>query len=46
MKQSSKFELDYAAIVDTKEELIEMISKKLSMSKDAENVIATIIAVS
>ena len=46
MEQPSELESTYAAIVETKEELFEMISKKLSMSKDSEHTMATIVAVS
>ena len=34
MEQPYELESTYAAIVETKEELFEMISKKLSKSKD------------
>ncbi|KFM18879.1 hypothetical protein AAA799P11_00910 [Marine Group I thaumarchaeote SCGC AAA799-P11] len=46
MTQTNELESTYAAIVETKEELLKMISKKLSMSKDSEYTVATIVAVS
>ena len=46
MEQTSELESTYAAIVETKEELFEMISKKLSMSKNSEYTVATVVAVS
>ena len=46
MEQPYELESTYAAIVETKEELFEMISKKLSKSKDLEHAVATIVAVS
>ena len=46
MEQASELESTYAAIVETKEELFEMISKKLSRGKDSEHTMATIVAVS
>lgn len=46
MEQTGDLESTYAAIVETKKELFEMISKKLSMSKDSEQTVATIVAVS
>ena len=44
--EQTEIELTYAAIVGTKEELLEMISKKLSMNKDSDQTIATVVAVS
>ena len=46
MEQTSELGSTYAAIVETKEELFEMISKKLSKSKDSEQTVATIAVVS
>ena len=46
MEPTSEVESTYAAIVETKEELFEMISKKHSMNKDLEYTVATIVAVS
>ena len=46
MEQPYELESTYAAIVETKEELFEMISKKLSKSKDLEQTVATVVAVS
>ena len=44
--EQTEIELTYAAIVGTKEELLEMVSKKLSMNKDSDQTIATVVAVS
>ena len=46
MEQPNELESTYAAIVQTEEELFEMISKKLSKSKDLEQTVATVVAVS
>lgn len=41
-----ELESAYAAIVETKEELFQMISRKLSMNKYSEHTVATIVTVS
>ncbi len=42
----NQFEPTYAEVVKTRDELIELISKKISKDKNNEEILATIIAVS
>ena len=46
MVQVIESESTYAAIVETEEELFQMISKKHSTSKELEHTVATIVSVS